>query len=225
MFIGHYAASFALKSCHKKASLGLLFIAVQFVDIVFFPLSLLGIEHFRLIENFTDATHFSLDFMPYSHSLLATFFWGAVVFLSVFVVTYKKHDLRFKMAVVFAVAVMSHWFFDLLVHTPDLPLATDDSLKVGFGLWNNDVLTYSLESVILVAGLYFYMRSSTGKTKIAKYGMPVYIIVLLGINIINIFGPLSPDDNETTTAISAIAAYFIFAIIAWFLDRKRVSNI
>jgi hypothetical protein len=224
MFIGHYAASFVLKSCHKKASLGLLFIAVQFVDIVFFPLSLLGIEHFRIIENFTEATHFSLDFMPYSHSLLATFLWGAGVFISVFVVIFKHHNLRFKMAVVFAVAVMSHWFFDLLVHTPDLPLTTDNSLKVGFGLWNNDVLTYVLESVLLVTGLYLYMRSTTGRTKIAKYGMSVFIIVLLGINVINIFGPLSPQDNETTTAITAITAYFIFAIIAWLLDRKRVSN-
>lgn len=224
MFIGHYAASFALKSCHKNASLGLLFIAVQFVDILFFPLTLLGIEHFRLIENFTESTHFSLDFMPYSHSLLATFLWGAVVFISVFILLFKNHDLRFKIAVVFAVAVISHWFFDLLVHTPDLPLTTDHSLKVGFGLWNNDVLTYVLESVILVAGFYLYMRSSTGITSIAKYGMPVFVAILLGINILNIFGPLSPQDNETTTAISAVVAYFIFAIIAWFLDRKRVSN-
>jgi hypothetical protein len=224
MFIGHYAASFALKSCHKNASLGLLFIAVQFVDILFFPLTLLGIEHFRLIENFTESTHFSLDFMPYSHSLLATFLWGAVVFISVFILFLKNHDLRFKIAVVFAVAVISHWFFDLLVHTPDLPLTTDHSLKVGFGLWNNDVLTYVLESVILVAGFYLYMRSTTGITSIAKYGMPVFIAILLGINIMNIFGPLSPQDNETTTAISAVIAYFIFAIIAWFLDRKRVSN-
>jgi hypothetical protein len=224
MFIGHYAASFALKSCHKNASLGLLFIAVQFVDILFFPLTLLGIEHFRLIENFTEATHFSLDFMPYSHSLLATFIWGAVIFTFVYFIVFKHRQLRFKMAIVFAVAIMSHWFFDLLVHTPDLPLTTDNSLKVGFGLWNNDVLTYVLESVILIAGFYLYMRSSTGLTKIAKYGMPAFIIVLLGINIINIFGPLSPQDNETTTAISAVAAYFIFALIAWFLDRNRVSN-
>ncbi|MEP1449088.1 MAG: hypothetical protein ABJK37_23495 [Paraglaciecola sp.] len=224
MFIGHYAASFALKSCNKNASLGFLFIAVQFVDILFFPLTLLGIEHFRLIENFTEATHFSLDFMPYSHSLVATFFWGAATFTFVFFALFKHHQLRLKLAMVFAIAVISHWFFDLLVHTPDLPLITDNSLKVGFGLWNNDVLTYILESVILIAGLYLYMRSSTGVTKIAKYGMPVFIVVLLGINIINIFGPLSPQDNETTTAVSAVVAYFAFALIAWFLDRNRVSN-
>ena len=34
MFVGHYAAAFALKGKEKTASLGMLFIAVQFVDIL-----------------------------------------------------------------------------------------------------------------------------------------------------------------------------------------------
>lgn len=44
MFVGHYAASLALKSYEKKASLGQLFLAVQFIDILFFPFVLIGIE-------------------------------------------------------------------------------------------------------------------------------------------------------------------------------------
>ena len=44
MFVGHYAASLALKRFEKRASLGVLFLAVQLVDIVFFPLVLLGVE-------------------------------------------------------------------------------------------------------------------------------------------------------------------------------------
>ena len=42
MFVGHYAASFALKSFEKRASLGILFLAVQFVDILFFPFVLIN---------------------------------------------------------------------------------------------------------------------------------------------------------------------------------------
>ena len=71
MFVGHYAASLALKSVEKKASLGMLFLAVQFVDILFFPLVLLGVERMNIIENYTASTHFELVYMPYSHSLLA----------------------------------------------------------------------------------------------------------------------------------------------------------
>jgi hypothetical protein len=44
MFVGHYAASLALKSVDKKASLGLLFLGVQFVDLLFFLFVLLEIE-------------------------------------------------------------------------------------------------------------------------------------------------------------------------------------
>jgi len=37
MFVGHYAASLTLKRVDKNASIGMLFLAVQFVDILFFP--------------------------------------------------------------------------------------------------------------------------------------------------------------------------------------------
>ena len=36
MFVGHYAASLALKNFEKRASLGMLFISVQLIDILFF---------------------------------------------------------------------------------------------------------------------------------------------------------------------------------------------
>ena len=76
MFVGHYAASLALKKFEKRASLGVLFLAVQFVDILFFPFVLLGIERVNIVENFTQSTHFELEYMPYTHSLLASLLWG-----------------------------------------------------------------------------------------------------------------------------------------------------
>jgi len=48
MFVGHYAAGLALKKYEKRASLGVLFLAVQFVDILFFPFVLLGIERINI---------------------------------------------------------------------------------------------------------------------------------------------------------------------------------
>ena len=41
---------------------------------------------------------------------------------------------RTRAAWILAGAVLSHWFLDLLVHRPDLPLAFGESRKVGFGL-------------------------------------------------------------------------------------------
>ena len=130
---------------------------------------------------------------------------------------------RNSVALVMAVAVLSHWFFDLIVHTPDLPLVGDSTLKLGFGIWNNDVATYGLEALILAGGLWLYLRSTSGDTMIGRYGMIGFVVVLLLVNAFNIFGPLT-DDSVTTGAIIALALYFLFAGIAYWLDGKRIQS-
>lgn len=216
MFVGHYAASLALKKFEKRASLGVLFLAVQFVDILFFPFVLLGIEHINIIENFTDATHFELEYMPYTHSLVGSLFWAGVVYALFRWVIVKQKSV----ALVIALAVFSHWILDLLVHTPDLPVWNDASLKLGFGLWNNAVATYLLEATLLLAALWLYLRSTAATSKAGKYGMGIFVMVLLLVNIVNVFGPLQ-DDSELALSATALAAYFLFAAIAFWLDKKR----
>jgi hypothetical protein len=219
MFVGHYAASLALKKFETRASLGVLFLAVQLVDIVFFPLVLLGVERMNLIENFTESTHFELVYMPYTHSLLAAVLWAGAAYGLFRWVVVKKNSV----AVVVALAVFSHWVFDLLVHTPDLPLWSDTSLKLGFGLWNNAVATYTLEAIILIAALWLYLGSTSATSTIGKYGMSVFVIILLLANIGNIFGPFQ-GDNKLTAASVTLTFYFLIAGVAFWLDRKRESN-
>jgi membrane-bound metal-dependent hydrolase YbcI (DUF457 family) len=216
MFVGHYAASLALKKFEKRASLGVLFLAVQLVDILFFPFVLLGIERINIVENFTDATHFELEYMPYTHSLVGSLFWAGVVY-ALFRWVFVKRE---SVALVIALAVFSHWVLDLLVHTPDLPVWNDASLKLGFGLWNNAVATYLLEATLLLAALWLYLRSTAATSKAGKYGMGIFVIVLLLVNIVNIFGPLH-DDSRLALSVTALAAYFIFAATAFWLDKKR----
>jgi hypothetical protein len=216
MFVGHYAASLALKSFEKKASLGVLFLAVQFVDILFFPFVLAGIERMNIVENFTQSTHFELEYMPYTHSLLASASWALAAYAVFRWVVVKKQSV----AVVVALAVFSHWLFDLPVHTPDLPLWSDASSKFGFGLWNNAVATYLLEAALLLLGLWMYMRSTKATTKVGKYGMPAFVGILLLINVSNIFGALMVD-SKVGLSIFALSLYFLFAALAFWLDRKR----
>lgn len=216
MFVGHYAASLALKKFERRASLGLLFLAVQFVDILFFPLVVLGIERLNIVENFTQSTHFELEYMPYTHSLLGSIFWACLAYALFRWVVVKKNSV----ALVVALAVFSHWLLDLIVHTPDLPIWNDESLKLGFGLWNSAIATYALEAVLLVSALWLYLRSTSATTAVGKYGMSVFVIVLLLVNVVNIFGPLQ-GDSELGLAISALTSYFLFAVAAYWLDRSR----
>ena len=216
MYVGHYAASLALKRFEKRASLGVLFLAVQFVDIVFFPLVLLGVERLNVVENFTQSTHFELEYMPYTHSLVAFLVWSGLAYALFRWVIVKSHAV----AVIVALAVMSHWVLDVVVHTPDMPLWTDDSLKLGFGLWNNAVATYILEAILLLAGLWLYLRATRATTKTGKYGIVVFVMLLLLVNVVNIFGPLQ-GDSKLVLAISALASYLLFAAMAFWLDAKR----
>jgi len=216
MFVGHYAASLALKTFEKRASLGILFLAVQFVDILFFPFVLLGIERMNIVENFTESTHFELVYMPYTHSLLGSMFWaGAAYALFRWVIVKNK-----SVAVVVALAVFSHWLLDLVVHTPDLPLWSDFSLKLGLGIWNNAIATYALEAVLLLSALCLYLRATTPSTRLGKYGMSIFVFMLLLANVANIFGPFR-DDGKVVLAVSAVTAYFLFAAVAFWLDKKR----
>ena len=197
MFVGHYAVSLVLKRVEKKASLGLLFLAVQLVDVVFFPLVLLGIERLNVVENFTQSTHFELEYLPYTHSLLASFLWAGFIYGIYRVIPPRNKSV----ALVMGVAVLSHWFLDVVVHTPDLPLWSDASTKLGFGLWNNAIATYTLEAGLLVVGLWMYLRSTRASGATGRYGMGIFVVLLLLVNAANVFGPLV-DDSQFTLAIS-----------------------
>ncbi len=216
MFVGHYAASLVLKRVEKKASLGLLFLGVQLVDVIFFPLVLLGIERLNIIENFTQSTHFELEYMPYTHSLLASFLWAGLIYGIYRIIPPKNKSV----ALVMGIAVLSHWFLDLIVHTPDLPLWQDASTKFGFGLWNNAIATYALEAVLLVGGLLIYLRSTTSSTAIGKYGMVIFVVILLLVNASNVFGPLE-SDSKIILSLLGLFTYFLFAGVAHYLDGKR----
>jgi hypothetical protein len=197
MFVGHYAASLTLKSFENRVSLGVLFLAVQFVDILFFPFVLAGIERMNIVENFTQSTHFELEYMPFTHGLLSSVLWAVAAYAVFRWVVVKKQSV----AVVVALAVLSHWLLDLPVHTPDLPLWSDTSPKFGFGLWNNAIATYLLEAALLLFALWMYLRSTL-------------------INVSNIFGAPMVD-TKIGLSIFALSSYFLFAAVAFWLDSKR----
>jgi len=51
MFIGHFAVALAAKKAAPRTSLGTLFIAAQFIDLLWPLVLLVGIEHVRIDRN------------------------------------------------------------------------------------------------------------------------------------------------------------------------------
>jgi len=220
MFVGHYGAALALKGVENRASLGLLFLGVQFVDILFFPLVLAGVERMNIVPGHTESTHFELAYMPFTHSLLASFLWAALIAVGAFVVLGDRPRRR-SIAIVLGAAVFSHWVLDFVVHTPDLPLLGDGSTKFGLGLWNSAWLTFFLEAAVLLGGLWLYLRATVpiAGSRLARFGMVGIVVLLIALNVYNLFGP--PPAVFLEVFGLAMVSYLGLAGIAFWLDRLR----
>ena len=76
MFIGHFGVGFAAKPLAPRLSLGTLFLAAQFVDLLWPTLLLLGIERVEIVPGITRVTPLDFVHYPYSHSLVWVLGWS-----------------------------------------------------------------------------------------------------------------------------------------------------
>ncbi|MBI3653518.1 MAG: hypothetical protein HY231_21010 [Acidobacteria bacterium] len=216
MFVGHYSVSFAAKSIEKSIPLWLLFLAVQFIDVLWGILVLLGIEKVRIVPGITASNALDLYFMPYTHSLLGALWWSLVGF-AVYKVL-RSRGANTRAAALVGVAIFSHWILDFVVHRPDLGLY-NDSHKMGLGLWNYPVLAFALEAILLVVGLILYLRSTVAVTKVGKFAISVFTLILLLVQLATLLGPAPA--TAPAQAVAALSLYFIFAAMVFWLERQR----
>ena len=210
MFVGHYSVSFAARARGFAIPLWVLFIAVQLLDVVWAPLVLLGVEKVRIVPGITASNPLDLYYMPYTHSLLAAILWSVAAAVAYrFAVPSAGRTAPF----VIGVAVFSHWVLDFVVHRPDLPVY-DDAAKVGLGLWNYPVAAFGVESLLLFGGMWLYLAGHRKRvTLIVLFGL-----VMLAIQAYVFFGP--PPASDKAAAVTALAAYAIFAAVIRLLERR-----
>lgn len=215
MFIGHYGAALAAKPLARQIPLWLLFVAVQWLDVCWSALVLLGVEKVRIVPGFTQASSLDLYYMPYTHGLI-----GALALSAVFgaLALVFLRERRIAVVAVAAGAVFSHWLLDLVVHMPDLPLL-DDSMKVGFGLWRWLWLSLPLELAVLVAGAVVYARAVPSKTRFGDWGLWLFVAAMVAVEVYGVFGPQPASPAEE--AHTAVAAYGALALLAGLVDWGR----
>jgi len=219
MIVGHFAVGLILKRADKRLSLGLLFIAAQLSDLVFGFTVLAGIEKISIVVGTNAATSLEYAFYPYSHSFLATLMWAALMALIFLIIPVKSNLSKSKTALLMASAVLSHFLLDFVVHNPDLDILGNGAYKIGLGLWNYTYAAYAVESLLLLAGLWVYLKSTKSSTPSGKYGMSVLIIILLGLSAFVTFGAAS--SSVQTGMILLIAVYLGTIAAAFWLDPKR----
>jgi membrane-bound metal-dependent hydrolase YbcI (DUF457 family) len=215
MFVGHFGPSYAVKALRPAIPLWQLFIAVQFVDVIWAVLVLLGVEKVRIVPGVTASNPLDLYYMPYTHSLVAAIFWSVAAGAVVWRLTRVANR---SAAVWNGAAVFSHWVLDLVVHRPDLPLY-GNAMKVGLGLWNYPVLALSLEAALLFGGMIMYLGVTKPINVIGRVGPPVFGVAMLAIQSYVFFGP--PPASPIAAATTALVSYVVFAIIAEWLARQR----
>lgn len=210
MFVGHYGVAFAVKRWEPRIPVWLLFIAAQFIDILWAPFVLLGVEHARVVPGFMPGNPLDLYYFPFTHGLLTAIAWSVAFYAVVRYITCREWPVRAP--ILLGVTVFSHWALDFLTHGPDLPLWGDQD-KVGLGLWNYPTLSLVVEAAVLLGGLWL-----SGVWKGGRWGWWVFAIVMLAFQFGNVLGP--PPPGITMVAGSAIVAYAVLTLVAAWLERR-----
>jgi len=208
MFIGHYALAFWAKKIDKIPSLAIMFVAVQFLDLIWPIFVLLGVETFEIDPGNTEITPLNFTFYPYSHSLLMTLVWAILFALVYFGFTKNK-----KGSILLGVLVCSHWILDFLTHRPDLPLTPFTQLRVGLGLWNLPLIEMALETGLFLIGAFLYLKTGLVRRKIAFW---LFIVLFLLIHFMNIFGPPPPSINAVAWSANLM---WLFVLWAWWIQK------
>jgi hypothetical protein len=213
MFIGHFGVAFAAKRVSPAVSIGTLFFAAQFADLLWPNLVLLGLERVEIEPGATAVTPLDFASYPYSHSLLGLAIWGALIGGVHFL--YRRSRVA---ALALWGLVISHWLLDWVVHRPDLPLTFAGETRLGLGLWDSVAATLAVEVPLFLAGVWLYVRSTRAHDSIGSWGLWSLVGVLLAIYVVNITGPPPPS----TAAVSwAAQGMWLFVLWGFWVDRHR----
>lgn len=213
MFIGHFAVGFAAKKFLPGASLGTLFLAAQWVDLIWPIFVLTGLEVVRVEPGITAVTPLNFVSYPYSHSLLAGIGWGVLVgFIWMFV---NKGQARAAVGV--GLLVVSHWVLDFISHRPDMPLWPGGP-TLGLGLWHSLPASVLVEGGLLAVGLVIYKKTTRAKDKTGSRALWLLVGLLVALYVGSLVGPSPPDG-----AAVAASALFMWLLVAWgyWIDRHR----
>jgi len=207
VFVGHYGAAFLAKRAEPRAPLWALLLAAMWVDVIWAIFIIAGLEHAR-VDPSLPGFPVDLEYMPYTHSLVATVVWAGLGFL----VARHTFGRPLGVAVAIGAAVASHWFHDLPVHRPDLPLVWEGP-KLGLGLWNYPMPELALEIAWLLATVLVLVRSravdDTTRTRIWRLALALVVL-----QAVTAFGPVPPSMTPL-----AATALLTFLLVPWLARR------
>ena len=212
MFIGHIGLALAAKKVAPKPSLGTLILAAQLVDGVWPAFLLLGWEQVQIVPGITAVTPLLFASYPYTHSLVAGVFWGALLGGSYYALRRDRNGAWWLFAL-----VLSHWVLDFISHRPDMPLWPGGP-RVGLGLWYSVPATLVTEFALFGSGIWLYINVTRPRDALGSILFWLFVGVLAVLYVMTVFGP--PPPSVQVLALSGLLGWLFLAWAYW-IDRHR----
>jgi hypothetical protein len=220
MLAGHLGAALIFKRADMRLNLGVLFFAALLLDFILWSLVLSGAEHVHIPADYARRHYLTFEF-PYSHSLIMSLVWAALLGVVAWGL-WSVRSTRFKIGIVIALTVFSHFVLDALVHVPELPILGGTSMKIGLGLEDTPQIALLLELGISLFGLLLYLwpgplrrRSTTGLT-----------LLVLAVTVLTAVGMmLAPAPaTEAQSAVGALVTITFITVMGTWLDRSATRR-
>src|SRR5262249_5785182 len=145
MIAGHFGFAALVKARERTTPLWALMLATVWLDVVFVPLFLMGVETIETAPGTHGSYGAAIIHADYTHSLI-----GGLALSALFGALFLARRGR-RVAIVLALVSFSHWVLDLIVHRRDLPLVPTHAaaVKLGFGLWRWPAATAAVEAALI----------------------------------------------------------------------------
>lgn len=147
---GHLAIGFAAKKYAPEVSLIVFLVSAYAIDLLYFIFLAIGID--------------TLDFDPWSHSLVMAIVWS--ILIGLITALFSK---KIRSGLVIGLVVFSHWILDVIVWD-NMPIAFDKTQRIGLGLFSKigfsltnlqfnsgTLIATSVELTMLLIGLVIYI--------------------------------------------------------------------
>lgn len=221
MFAGHVGVALAAGRAERRANVGVFVAAVLLLDLALWLLVLLGLESVAIPANFA-STHQPEFVFPYSHGLLGSVLWSAIAGAAA-LLAYASRAFKWRVAVLVAAAVFSHWLLDALVHRPEMPLTGRASPLVGFALWNKMSTALGIEAMIVAVGLYLFVPGS-GLPRGKSITVTVLTLVVLAFTVGGMTIAPAPPSALAMAGGSLATLGVVCALFCWLGRHPRAGE-
>ena len=215
MGVGHVAVAIGAAKAAPRVNAGCLVFAALLADFLLGIFAYFGLEHSTVPVDYA-SKHYLLFTFPYSHGLLPLLIWGALLGLAI---AWPHRSARQRVFLVIAALVVSHFVLDGIVHVAGLPLAGENTPKLGLGLWRNMPLELTLETLMTLVGAALFWKAAS-RSAVSRYGVIFVTLIVLALTWTQLAQVNPPDPHQLT--VGWIAFPLLLSSIVYGLDWRRV---